>query len=224
MCGGRGTRLESAREKPLYPIGGLAMVDRVLRALAESHLERTYAVVSPHAPETRAHLEAAGVALLETPGEGYVADLVSALADERVDTPVLTVAADLPLLERAVIDRVLEVYERDCGRGDGGRVGEAGSPREGPSMTVCVPTALKRRLGVSRETTLEQERQLAPTGVNVVGNGEKSREMRHTSYDPRLAINVNRPEDARVAETTTGTMEREYEREGGDVERDTRCE
>ncbi|MCU4972899.1 NTP transferase domain-containing protein [Halobacteria archaeon AArc-m2/3/4] len=190
MCGGRGTRLESSHEKPLQPIAGEAMVDRVRRALAASRVETTYAVVSPNAPETRAHLEGV-LPTIETPGEGYVTDLGVALERQEVEPPVLTVAADLPLLEGEVIDRVLEEYERRMGgRGDRG------------SLTVCVPAALKRQLGVSCETVLESESddtELAPTGVNVVGN-DPQRQMTYLSDDPRLAINVNRPIDVDRAE------------------------
>ncbi|WIV68650.1 NTP transferase domain-containing protein [Natrialbaceae archaeon AArc-T1-2] len=181
MCGGLGTRLESDREKPLHPICGTPMVERVLAALEGSRIERIYAAVSPHAPATRAHLERevdGSASILETPGEGYVADLTAALESDALEPPVLTVAADLPLLASAAVDRLLARHETG-------------------STTVCVPVALKRRLGVSVDTTLSPH--LAPTGVNVVG-APNTQDMTHVSYDSRLAINVNRIEDTRVAE------------------------
>lgn len=182
MCGGKGTRLESAQEKPLHPIAGTPMVDRVLAGLEASRIETVFAVVSPNAPETAARLERTeDVRTIETDGEGYVTDLLSALEDSAVEPPVLSVAADLPLLEDAVVDRVLGLY------------GERESSR-----TVCVPAALKRRLGVGVDTRLEDAPHLAPTGVNIVGTTEES--MTQVSYDPRLAVNVNRLEDARIAE------------------------
>ncbi len=183
MCGGKGTRLESPHEKPLHPIDGTAMVDRVLAALRESAVETTYAAVSPNAPETRTHLESAGgVSTVETAGEGYVTDLMDLLERPEISPPVLTVAADLPLLEAPVVDRVLATH----GDGTGSR-------------TVCVPVALKRRLGVSVDSRLEPDDHLAPTGVNVVGTTDDSTAMTDVYYDPRLAVNVNRLEDVRVA-------------------------
>ncbi|WP_284011071.1 NTP transferase domain-containing protein [Haloarcula pelagica] len=175
MCGGRGTRLATDGEKPLFRVDGVPMVDRVRRALRESGVDRVYAVTSPHAPETRAHL---GAPIIETPGEGYVTDLDAALADERVSTPVLTVAADLPLLDGPTVDRVLDRY--DAG-----------------SLTALVPAELKRELGVSDDTTfLREGREVAPTGVNVVGDeGDDAVLFR----EPRLAVNVNTLADARVA-------------------------
>lgn len=175
MCGGRGTRLDADVEKPLFPVDAVPMVDRVRAALADSGVEDTHAVVSPHAPATRRHLEG-DVALIETPGEGFVADLRSAM--ERVGTPVLAVAADLPLLEAGAVDRILA------------RAADAPDA----SLTTCVPTVLKRRLGVSVAT----DRTTAPTGVNVVRDTDT--ETMHVTTDHALAVNVNRSSDAAVAE------------------------
>jgi len=176
MCGGRGTRLDSDAEKPLFPVGGVPMVDRVVAALGDSSFEGIYAVVSPNAPETAAHLD---VPRIETPGEGYVADLDAALDDGRVSPPVLTVAADLPLLDGEVLDRTLAAHE-------------------GGSLTVLVPAALKRDLGVSDDAAFVADgRRVAPTGVNVVGDGPDDATV---VADRRLAVNVNTLTDARVAE------------------------
>ncbi|WP_209019559.1 NTP transferase domain-containing protein [Halorussus marinus] len=183
MCGGRGTRLDADAEKPLFEVAGAPMVDRVADALAASGLERAHAVVSPHAPETRAHVSAReDLAVVETPGEGYVADLRTAL--DRVGTPALTVAADLPVLDGAAVDRVRDAFD-------------------GRSVTVCVPAALKRRLGASADTTFERDgRALAPAGINVVADA--SEETIYETYDARFALNVNRRSDADLAETLLG--------------------
>jgi len=176
MCGGRGTRLDTDVEKPLFRVDGVPMVDRVLGALDESRTETAYAVTSPAAPETHAHLE---VPVIETPGEGYVADLDAALSDARISPPILTVAADLPLLDGAIVDRVLDAHG-------------------GGSLSVLVPAARKRELGVSDDTTFERGgRAVAPTGVNVVG---ASGDDAWLTDDVRVAVNVNTLADARVAE------------------------
>ena len=181
MCGGEGSRLESPHEKPLHPIRGAPMIERVLKALAASRAEAIYAAVSPNAPETRDRLRARdGVSTIETAGEGYVTDLLALLEHPEIETPLLTVAADLPLLEGPVVDRILASH--------GGR---------DASRTVCVPAALKRRLGVGLETTLAPRPHLAPTGVNVVGGTDES--MIDVRYDSRLAVNVNRRADAHIA-------------------------
>ena len=186
MCGGEGSRLDVAAEKPLFEIDGVPMVDRVIDALAASAIDSIFAVGSPAVPETAAHLEAmVGAAdgggldgYIEGTGEGYVADLHMSM--ETVDLPVLTVAADLPLLDGPAIDWVLETYERG-------------------SLTVSVPVALKESLGVSVSGTTNHEgTTVTATGVNVVGDPEP--ELITMTDDTRFAVNVNRPRDAAVAE------------------------
>ena len=174
MCGGEGTRLDDPAEKPLFEVAGTPMVEPVITALSGSSVDETYAAVSPNAPGTRRFL-AGRCELVETPGEGYVEDLSTAL--EALSSPVLTVAADLPLLEADVVDRVLNA-----------------APPEG-SLTVCTPLALKERLGV----TVERERGgIVPTGLNIVRTGDADEV--YTTYDARLAVNVNTRSDAAVAE------------------------
>lgn len=187
MCGGRGTRLGGETEKPLVTVGDEPMVDRVCDALAGSRAGQVHAVVSPHTPATRAHLRDEGCSTIDTAGEGYVADLADAL--ERVETPVLTVVADLPLLAPEVVDRVLDRFRSACRERDGD---------DPPSLTVCVPAAVKRRLGASVDTSFEHEgREVAPTGLNVVAGSD---DHLYLSHDVRLSVNVNRPADRTVAE------------------------
>jgi adenosylcobinamide-phosphate guanylyltransferase len=175
MCGGRGTRLDVAAEKPLYAVGGRRMVDRVRDALVDSRVDTVYAVTSPNAPETREHVAPPRI---DAPGAGYVEDLGVAL--DRVEPPVLTVAADLPLLSGDAVDAALDAHT-------------------GGNLAVCVPVALKRVLGVSVDATMDRDEEaVAPTGINVVS--ERDTEAIHMSYDVRHAVNVNRLADARIAE------------------------
>lgn len=177
MCGGRGTRLDAAVEKPLYEVGGVPMVDRVADALAKSRIETTYAIVSPHTPATHAHLED-DLPVVETAGEGYVSDLATAM--EQVTEPALTVVADLPLLSSDAVDHVIDAVARV-------------TPDGGGTATVVVPRALKRELGMSTD----YDRAWVPAGLNVVADGEDTLVR---SWDARLAVNVNRKRDATAAE------------------------
>jgi adenosylcobinamide-phosphate guanylyltransferase len=148
---------------------------------AAPEIRGVHAAVSPHTPDTHAHLASMEhVTCIETPGEGYVADIGVAL--DALSAPVVTSAADLPLLAPEHVSRTVEAH-RDA---------------DGASVTVCVPTTLKEELGVSADTTRAHGgRELAPTGVNVVGT---ENEELMTTYDARLAVNVNRLADAAVAE------------------------
>jgi adenosylcobinamide-phosphate guanylyltransferase len=177
MCGGQGTRLDTEREKPLVRVDDTPMVEYVLDALAGSPVETVHAVVSPHTPETADAVAALPVSRIDAPGEGYVADIQYALED--IDQPALTVAADLPLLDSEVVGAVLAAHDEGA-------------------MTVCVPAALKDLLGASYQHTTEHgDTTVVPAGINVVApEGEST----YCSYDARLAVNVNRLEDAEIAE------------------------
>ncbi|TKX58607.1 GTP--adenosylcobinamide-phosphate guanylyltransferase [Halorubrum sp. SS7] len=213
MCGGRGTRLGEG-EKPLAAVAGRSMVDRALDALAASRVETAYAAVSPHTPRTRERLVAwrdggaddpdAGpvdLRVLDTPGDGYVADLRAAL-EAGPDAPTLTLAVDLPLLDGPAVDAVLDAHAT------------AGAD----ALSVRVPAARKRELGASAdaatrydeadgggeasdEATGEAADDRVPAGINVVGalDGAGDEAVR-TTRDARLAVNVNRPGDRRLAE------------------------
>ncbi|MFB6096548.1 MAG: NTP transferase domain-containing protein [Haloferacaceae archaeon] len=211
LCGGSGSRLRAdgvASEKPLAEVCGRSMLERVHDALAGNRLERVLAVVSPNAPATRERARDLPCDLLETPGEGYVADLDRAL--EAVDGPALTVAADLPLLSVDHVDRALDAVARlaDAAASNGAPPSDGGIP----SVTVCVPAALKRAVGVSVDTSFvpgastdtqvvpadAAPLELAPTGLNVVGVDD-SAEAIWVSRDRALTVNVNRASDLAVA-------------------------
>ncbi|MDZ5811155.1 NTP transferase domain-containing protein [Halorubrum sp. AD140] len=217
MCGGRGTRLGGAVEKPLTPVAGRPMVDRVCDALAASRVEATHAVVSPHAPETRERLvgicedrSPPSLRVVDAPGDGYVADLRYAMGADGGGTagaePLLTVAADLPLLDAEAVNGVIDAARA------------AGDDDAPTSLTVVIPAARKRNLGVSADAATEVDgREVVPAGINVVGGGsgtegdvgatdesetadDEGDAAVHRTEDVRLAVNVNYPSDVRVAE------------------------
>lgn len=195
MCGGRGTRLDAETEKPLYEVAGVAMVDCVLDALTTAtRVDEVFAAVSPITPTTGTHLaDRSYVDVVETPGEGYVADLGTAL--ETVGTPVVTVAADLPLLAAEPVDDAVRAATKPADRVD--------------SVTVRTPARLKRQLGVSTDEGAEGD--WLPTGLNVVAPGD---ERTFDTWDARLAVNVNYERDGAVAERlSSGT---DAEARGGD--------
>ncbi|MFB6283388.1 MAG: NTP transferase domain-containing protein [Halobacteria archaeon] len=178
MAGDKGERLRSRVEKPLFEIRNRPIVDYVVEALRDSGFEEVYAAVTHDTPDTSDHLSGTEVTVRETPGKGYVEDLREVL--EETGTPVLTVSADLPLLNGPAVDFVLERHP-------------------GMSTQVCVPTALKRRLGFSLDTAYRSSKgRVVPSGINVVTESRK--ETMYLSYNVRYAANVNRPKDIEATE------------------------
>ncbi|WP_144902574.1 NTP transferase domain-containing protein [Halobellus captivus] len=224
LRGADDTESTADREKPLVEIDGEPMLDRVVDALTASRVGGSgseadgtiHAVVSPYTPATAARARKRSLSVIETPGGGYVSDLRAAL--ETIDRsgsenrPVLTVPADLPLLAPEHVDDAID--RAFAAEGEGAQAFAAdGSPdrtfeAEGTgatatvppatSLTVCVPVALKRRLGASVDASFEHEgRAVEPVGLNVVAGDDDTVAL---TYDARLAVNVNRPEDRALAE------------------------
>ena len=201
LCGGRGTRLSSDREKPLVEVDGRPMVARVLDALAEADgVDRVVAVASPDAPATRRALRGdlgddvdVDCTVRDGDGDGYVSDLTVGL--DAVDGPAVTVAADLPLLRGEDVDDAIGAAIVDGG-------GPSGSVDDVPSVSIRVPTATKRGLGVSVDASFDHgDRSVAPTGLNVVGDGPDRVVVRDRES---LAVNVNRPGDLAIARRLVG--------------------
>jgi adenosylcobinamide-phosphate guanylyltransferase len=169
------------------------MIERVRDGLrAADAVETVHAAVSPNAPATADWARSTdGIRVIETPGEGYVADLGVAL--EAAGTPAVTVAADLPLLAGEHVDRAVGVSRQTDTVGDGTA-----------SVSVLTPARLKRRLGVSADESADDG--WLPTGLNVVGDGDRSVERR--SWDARLAVNVNYERDLDAAEALLDGGER----------------
>lgn len=178
MCGGNGTRFDGDGEKPLYPIDGVPMIERIVDALGESQIKEIRAAVSPNAPDTTAWVRQEGIKDINTPGNGYVSDLNSVLHTH--DAPMLTVSGDMPLLTAETIDTVVD--QHDTG-----------------SLTVYVPVMIKRNLGLSVGFSEQVDGEdVAPAGINIVSN--EPDDVPYVTKDYRYAVNVNTRSDARVAE------------------------
>lgn len=188
MAGGLGTRLKMG-EKPMVQLLGQPLIDRVVRALQDSLVERVLVAATASVPETRRWAEGKGIEVVETPGEGYVPDMVFAVEEARIDEPVLIVMADLPLLRGDIVDEIIEVYEK---------VPE-------PALSVHAPLEIYRRIGGKPDALFNYRGQfIVPSGVNVL-LGSKIRfeqEDYHLILDRvELAVNVNSPRDLAICES-----------------------
>ena len=112
MCGGRASRMQQGGiEKPLLKVDGIAMVERVILALAGSgRFDHILAAVSPNTPNTKELLKSKGIETIETPGEGYSNDL-SYLLSKLKPQRVMVVPSDIPLLNSQIISEILDAID-----------------------------------------------------------------------------------------------------------------
>lgn len=194
-AGGKGTRMKDVPgEKPLLPVSGRPMVDRVLDALRScNRIGTTYASVSVNAPTTREHLVAKGVHIIETSGVGYVADLNQAMKSLSSQT-VLVCPADMPLLTGEVIRKVVDNYDTSGVE----------------SMSVAVPASTVRSMGVVPSFTVDvNDHSVVLCGISIVDRRRMlSNEMLTQGYmitnEQRFAINVNTRDELEAAEIWLG--------------------
>jgi adenosylcobinamide-phosphate guanylyltransferase len=190
-AGGKGSRIsELGLEKPLVPVAGVAMIDRILGELrGSSRIDRVYVSVSPLAPRTREHLKGMDVTIIETPGDGYVADLNGSMRAIDEDA-VLVCPSDMPLITSVAVDELIDSYDE----------------RAQPSLTVALPPDIIRTLGLIVTYVEEIDgRPLTFCGVSVVDR----REMLTGNFLPggyfvtekeEFAVNVNTVHDLCLAE------------------------
>ena len=113
MAGGRGRRICSEIEKPLLSILGKPLIDRVVEAAKSAkNISEIYVVTSKNTPQTEKRCLKKGWKILKTRGEGYHNDLKQAIIDGKLDSPVLTMPADLPALTGRFIDKIVVLFEK----------------------------------------------------------------------------------------------------------------
>jgi adenosylcobinamide-phosphate guanylyltransferase len=190
-AGGKGSRIsELGVEKPLVPISGLPMIDRILDQLGRSRrVDRIYVSVSPLAPKTREHLEGMDVVIIDTPGNGYVADLNGSMRAIG-EGAVLVCPSDIPLITSEGVDALIEAYDE----------------RGQPSLTVALPPRVIESLGLIVTYVEEIDgRPMTFCGVSVVDRDE----MLTGNFLPggyyvtekeEFAVNVNTVHDLHLAE------------------------
>jgi adenosylcobinamide-phosphate guanylyltransferase len=185
MAGGKGTRLRMG-EKPLLPILGRPLIDYVIAALDSS--ERIFVAVTDDVPGTRRWAEERGFSVVNTPGEGFVPDMVHAVERAGLSGPVLIAMADLPLITSELIDEIVKVYRS----------------RPEPALSTHTPLSLHRKLGRRPDSLFNYKGDLiVPAGINILDGAliRYEQEDYHLILERiELAINVNTAEDLRLCE------------------------
>ncbi|MGE5487680.1 MAG: NTP transferase domain-containing protein [bacterium] len=115
LAAGLGTRMKSKRAKVLHEVGGMPMVEHVVRtALEFASPARVFVVVGNQASEVEAALSAYGVQFVlqtEQKGTGH-ALLVARESAGAGPGPVVVLYGDAPLLTTATLSRLIEEQSR----------------------------------------------------------------------------------------------------------------
>jgi adenosylcobinamide-phosphate guanylyltransferase len=192
MAGGRGKRMSGTTEKPLIRLRGLELIGHVLTTLRRSaDIDRIVVACTPESPATREYIVGrSDVELCDTGGNGYHLDMKEAVKNSGLRGPVLVVSADVPLLTESTISRAEHAFIASCAQ----------------SLSVLLPAS--SCLSSSTAPYEEEGRLVVPTGVNIV-LAEALDMPRLTQCNliidsPYELININTPEDLRIAENACG--------------------
>ena len=200
MAGGKGERLGSGGvEKPLLEFRGRPLIEHVLAALNKSQIERVVTVTSPRTPCTTRWAREARIQVVKAPGRGYIQDYSWASKRLGLQGPVLIIAADLPLIDYRLIDRIIE------------RRSKAVSS----ALGVYLPYEFCNQAGITPDLTFAADaKSLVPTGINIVDASHLDQLQQETMFvirDESLLYNINRRSDLKRLSKSERGRKRELE-------------
>ena len=189
MAGGRGTRLKTPVEKPLFKLHNKPLIKYVLDNLNSSKLvEKIIIATSPHTPETVEYIKNFNYEILDTPGVDFVHDLSFILdyfENKSSEDILLFINADLPFIKGECIDHIINSYF-ECKKD-------------------ALSTLISVRVFEDLELKYEFEYNgLVPVGVNILKSINKVQdEYQLVLNKEELAFNINTLQDANVANKYT---------------------
>lgn len=186
MAGGKGTRMKISTEKPLIKVAGIYLIDYVLKNLKSvEEIDRIVIATSPHTKKTRDYLLKKGYDVLETPGNGYLEDLgflLSHFEAQNSEEILLTIAADLPLVNGTIIGFILKEYQK----------------AQKQAMCVTVPVEIFNKYHLEPSVVWEG---IVPSGVNILRSINKIQDEEVLEVPKiELALNINSCQDIKVLE------------------------
>jgi GTP:adenosylcobinamide-phosphate guanylyltransferase len=192
MCGGRASRMQQQGgiEKPLIKVDGVAMVERVISALASSdRFDRIIAAVSPNTPKTNEFLKSKGIEIIETAGEGYSQDL-SHLLSKLKPHKVVVVPGDIPLLNSQIVKEILNTIDDDDRQ------------EQEQAISIILEKGFVEEIGVKPSIVLMN--QYCHSGITIFNSMVVSTEPVKEHYlvmnRKEIALNVNTKEELELAE------------------------
>lgn len=185
MAGGRGTRLKTPVEKPLFKIQDKPLIKYVLDNLDSSKLvEKVIIATSPNTPETSDYIGNFDYDILDTPGVDFLHDLSLILDYFEKNSPddvLLFINADLPFISGKCIDYILKSYFKQ------GK----------DALSTLIPVSIFNDLDLKYEYEYQG---LVPVGVNILRSVNKIQdEYQLVMEKEEFAFNINTLQDADVA-------------------------
>ena len=193
MCGGRASRMQHGGiEKPLLKIDGIAMVERVILALAGSgRFDRILAAISSNTPKTKELLKSKGIETIETPGEGYSNDL-SYLLLKLKPQRVMVVPSDIPLLNSQIISEILDAIDNSSI--------SSSRKEKGPAISIILEKGFVERTGAKPSIVVDQYCHSGITIFNTMSVGTEPVEEYYLVMNRKeIALNVNTKEELELA-------------------------
>ena len=188
MAGGKGTRLETPCEKPLFRLHDKPLIKYVLDNLKESKLiDKIVIAVSPHSCETTKYLKSLNddFEILDTSGKDYLVDLSYILDyfEQRSKEDILLfINADLPFISAETVDIVLEYYLKS----------------DKDALSVLAPVEIFNDLGLDYSYEFDGN---VPSGLNVLKSMNIIQDENQIVIPKvELALNINTLLDSKVAE------------------------
>jgi adenosylcobinamide-phosphate guanylyltransferase len=203
MAGGKGTRLKSSIEKPLFKLKSKPLIEHVLDNLSNSkYIEKIVVATSPHTPKTTEYIAKKikdnvnnlnNIAnshnniiedYIKTPGKGYLEDLSFLLDkfEKKSKNDVLVmINTDLPFVSSSIINNVLEKYFKS----------------EKIAMSVQVPIAIFNKYGIKPSYVFND---FVPSGLNIlISQNIEQIEEKLIIPKVELALNINTIDDVDLA-------------------------
>ena len=182
MAGGKGTRMNLDTEKLLLNYKKPVILHVVDSIKNSNCFSKILAITSPNSPKTKKFLEENDVETFDTPGIDYVKDLNLVL--KTIDDAVLITSGDLPLLDKEVIQKIVNQYHS-----------------QNIWTSILVTKKFLAALGIESDYSVNFDNQECHfTGISLV-NSEKisSLENIDENYiiinDKRIAFNLNTKQD-----------------------------
>jgi adenosylcobinamide-phosphate guanylyltransferase len=172
-------------EKPLLRVDGVAMVDRIISALATSNrFDRIVAAVSPNTPETNEFLKSKGIETIQTTGQDYSQDL-SYVLSRLQPQEVMVVPSDIPLLNSEIVNEILNTT----------------AASQESAISIVLEKEFVKGLGVKPSIVFDQYCHSGITIFNTMTIGTGPVQERYLAMNRKeIALNVNTKEELELAQ------------------------